>query len=318
MPATDLMSQAPAPRAVSAEDLCRAVRERPTAGDSWRMPGLDRVLRHDAVAGLLEIQAGVPWSSLTSIEGAGGFQGTVGQAVAENAPGPDGQPLVAHLRSLTLATADGQLRRTSRERAPELFRLAVGGFAAFGPFYSLTLDLGSLAQAHRARSAPAQWSMSSDPATGARHTVDLLVPPERAEPTVGRIRDAVAERRFAIARLEARHASPEDITMLRWARREYLAVRVEYVTRATLGASVAAAQLGATLIGVALDAGGSFMPRSLGSATRAQAEACYPMLGEFLQERRRLDPAGRILTAWVRDAIRVWRGEPCRVRFRAA
>jgi len=318
MPATDLPALARAPRAISAEDLCRAVRERPTAGDSWTMPGLDRILRHDTAAGLLEIQAGVPWEALAAIEGTSGFQGTVGQAVAENAPGPDGRPLVAHLHSLTLATADGQLHRASRERSPELFRLAVGGFGAFGPYYSLTLDLESLAHAHRAGSAPVEWAMPGEPAAGTRHAVDLLVPPERADRTVGRLQEAVAERRFELARLEARRASPEHVTLLRWARRDYLALRLEFVTRATLGASVAAAQLGTALIGVALDAGGSFMPRSLASATRAQAEACYPMLGEFLTEQRRLDPAGRVLTSWIRDAVRIWRGESCRVRFQAA
>lgn len=318
MTATHLAAPAQAPRAMSAEDLCRAVRERPVAGDSWRMPGLDRVLRHDTEAALLEVQAGVPWHALAAIEGAGGFQGTVGQSVAENAPGPDGRPLVAHLRSLTLATADGQLRRASRDRSPELFRLAVGGFGAFGPYYSLTLDLGSLAHAHKAATAPAEWAVSGRPASGTRHTVDLLVPPERAARAAERVRDAVAERRFVLARLEARRASPEDVTLLCWARREYLALRVEFMTRTTIGASVAAAQLGTALIGVALDAGGSFMPRSLGSATRAQAEACFPMLGEFLAEQRRLDPGGRVLTTWARGAARVWRGEPCRVQFRAA
>ena len=92
-------------------------------------------------------------------------------------------------------------------------------------------------------------------------------------------------------------------------------LRVEFVARATLGASVAAAQLRTTLIDIALESGGSFMPGSLAWATRAQAEACFPMLGEFLAERRRLDPAERLCTPWVRDASRVWRGERCRVRF---
>ncbi|HEX5092813.1 MAG TPA: FAD-binding protein, partial [Burkholderiales bacterium] len=147
MLAADVATPDREPPVISADDLCRSVRERPTGGDSWRMPGLNRILRHDADARLLEIQAGVRWSSLSHIEGAAHFRGTVGQAVAENVAGPDGRPLVSHLRSLTLATADGQLRRASRERSSELFRLAVGGHGAFGPFYSLTLDLDSLAHA---------------------------------------------------------------------------------------------------------------------------------------------------------------------------
>jgi hypothetical protein len=303
---------------VSADDLCRAVRERPTAGDSWRMPGLNRVLRHDADAGLLEIQSGVRWSSLSYIDGAEHFRGTVGQAVAENVPGPDGRPLVSHLRSLTLATADGQLRRASRERSGELFRLAVGGHGAFGPFYSLTLDLDSLACARRAAAEPVAWTGSSDPETPLRHAVALLLPPERAEAILGNLRGAVAERRFPLTRLDSRRASTEGVTLLRWARREYLALRLEFASRATLGASVAAAQLKTALIGIALEAGGSFMPESLASATRGQAEAGYPMLGEFLAERQRMDPAGHVCTRWARDALRVWRGARCRVRFGGA
>jgi hypothetical protein len=315
MPAASLASSNPAPRTISAGELCRAVRDRSAIGEPWGIPGLDRVLRHDSGAGLLEIQAGVRWNALAGVEGAVHFRGTVGQSVAQNVPGPDGRPLVSHLRSLTLATADGQLRRASRERAADLFRLAVGGHGAFGPFYSLTLDLESLAAAHRSRAEPVEWAESCETAPGAHHAVELLVPPAGVEGALGRLREAVAERRFDLARLESRRASPEDVTLLRWARREYLALRVEFVARATLGASVAAAQLRTTLIDLALESGGSFMPGSLAWATRAQAEACFPMLGEFLAERRRLDPAERLCTPWVRDASRVWRGERCRVRF---
>ncbi|HEX5094345.1 MAG TPA: hypothetical protein VFV84_16810, partial [Burkholderiales bacterium] len=214
-----------------------------------------------------------------------------------------------------LATADGQLRRASRERSSELFRLAVGGHGAFGPFYSLTLDLDSLAHAQLAAAAPVAWAAPGDPAARLRHEVALLLPPGGADAILGDLRGAVAERRFALTRVESHRASTEEITLLCWARREYLAVRLEFSSRPTLGASVAAAQLKTTLIGTALDAGGSFMPESLDSATRAQAEAAYPMLGEFLAERQRLDPAGHVCTRWARDAMRVWRGERCRVRF---
>jgi hypothetical protein len=302
-------------RAISADELCRAVRERSAGRDSWTMPGLDRVLRHDTRTGLLEVQAGVPWSSLAGVEGTSSFRGTVGQAVAENWPGPDGRPLVAHLRSLTMATPDGQLRRASRESAGDLFRHAVGGYGAFGPFYSLTLDLDSLARAHQVGAAPLDWAAPCDTGAEARHGIDLLLPPENAESTLGRLRDAVAERHFTLVRLEARRASPEEVTLLRWADRAYVALRVEFAARATLGASVAAAQLGTRLIDIALDSGGSFMPGSLAWATRAQTEARYPMLGEFLAEQRRMDPGGRLCSPWLREAIRVWRGERCRVRF---
>jgi FAD/FMN-containing dehydrogenase len=298
----------------SADDLCRAMRT-PAAASVACTRGLDRVLRHDVELGLLEVQAGVPWGALAAVRGAQSFRGTVGRSVAENLPGPDGQPLVAHVRALTLATADGQLRRASRERAPELFRLAVGGMGAFGPFYSLTLDLASLALAHDAGVEPVRLPLRSAELSGPRYKLELLLPPESADAITGRVRDAIAERRCTLARMEARRALPEDITLLRWARRDYIALRLEFCARATLGASVAAAQLRTRLIDLAIEAGGSFMPASLPAATRAQAEACYPMLGEFLGEQHRLDPEDRLGTAWTRGAGRVWRAERCRVRF---
>jgi hypothetical protein len=254
-------------------------------------------------------------SPLPGVEGARLYTGTVGEAAAENRPGPDGRPLVAHLRALTLATPDGQLRRASPERAPELFRLAVGGLGAFGPYYSLTLDLASLASVRPTPADPIALPPFDAERQGMRHTVDLLLPPEGAQAAISRLREAIAERRFALVRMEARRTLAEEVTFLRWARRDCIALRVQFAARATLGASVSAAQLRAKLIDVSIEASGSFMPVTLPVVTRAQAQACYPMLGEFLDEQRRLDPGARVGTPWIRGAARMWRGEPCRVRF---
>lgn len=299
----------------SAADLCRSIRSLLADAPLTRTPGLDRVLRHDLEQGVLEVQAGVAWATLAGVRGAESLSGTVGQSVAENPPGPDGQPLVAHVRALTLATSDGQLRRASRERAPELFQLAVGGFGAFGPFYSVTLDLASLALAQDARVPPIDLALPSPEAAGPRHELELLLPPESADAVADEVRSSIAERRCTLTHMQARRALREDVTLLRWARRDYLALRIGFSMRATLGASVAAAQLRARLIDLALDHGGSFMPAWLPSATRAQAEACYPMLGRFLDEKRRLDPGDRIGTPWSRGARRAWNAERCRVRF---
>lgn len=300
-------------RAMSADDLCRAMRSAERAVDlSWQRR-LSHVLRQDG--GELEVQAGVPWAALPGVAGARHFDGTVGESVAENRPGPGGDPVVAHVRALTFATADGQLRRASRQRAPELFALAVGGFGAFGPYYSVTLDLDSLARAGHAADLAAGVELPVPARPGSRHHVEVLLPPQGADTAAARLRDAVAERRFPLVGMVARRALPEDVTFLRWARRDYVALRIEYMVHTTLGASVAAAQLCRRLIDLAIEAGGSFMPAWLPAATRAQAEACYPMLGEFLAEKRRLDPGERVSFPWIRETARVWRGERCPVRF---
>lgn len=302
------------PRVYSAGDLCRAVL---ASGALWESceAGLDRTLCHDAGRGLLEVQAGASWRSLAPYIGAEFLPGTVGQSAAANRAGPDGEPMVRHLRCLTLATAAGELVRASRERASDLFGLAVGGFGAFGPFYSLTLDLASVARSVARAAAPARIELPDAVPEGQSYALELLVPPHRSDELVDAMRAALDERRYCLRLLEARPVLPETDTFLRWARREYVALHVEFRARATLGACTGAAQLRARLIDLALAAGGAFMPSCLPRVTRAQAEACYPMLGAFLAEKRRLDPTGRVQSPWYRGANRVWRAEGCRVRW---
>jgi len=277
--------------------------------------GLDRTLRHDAERGLLEVQAGVTWSSLARHVGGEFLPGVVGESIAANCAGPDGRPLVGHLRALTLVTASGELRRASREHAPELFRLAVGGFGAFGPFYSLTLDLGSLARSMALAATPVRVEAPQTGAASPRFAVELLIPPEHSDAVIGQARAALEERRCALSLLQARRVLPEGETFLCWARREYVALRVEYRTRPTLGACAGASQLRAQLVDLAIGVGGSFMPWALPLATRAQAAACYAMLAGFLAEKRRLDPAEAVLAPWYSGVRRMWRAEACAVRW---
>jgi len=296
-----------APRVFSAGDLCKAMRAgRPALPDA---SGLDRVLRHDAERGLLEVQSGTPWPALAAHGGGAFGVGSVGDAVAANALGPDGAPMVANVRSITLATADGELRRASRERAPELFALAVGGFGVFGPFYSITLDLDSLARAAARATPPLRLELPAPAPAGAPFRIALLLPPESSDAFVPQARAALEERRARLARLEARRALPEETTFLRWAQREYAALDVEYRMPATVGACVSGTQLRARLIEMALAAGGSVAPAHLPHATRAQAARCYPMLGEFLAEKRRYDPAERVAGAWYRAVRNLWKRE---------
>lgn len=304
-----------APRVYSASDLCRAMLADGALAQPLDATCLDRTLCHDAARGLLEVQAGVSWRSLRPYVGADFLPGSVGESVAANRAGPDGEPVVRHLQAFTLATGAGELHRASRERAADLFRLAVGGFGAFGPFYSLTLDLASLAQSAARPAAPVRIELPEETPAGHSSALELLVPPRRSDEVVGGIRAALAERRCWLRLLEARCVLPEAETFLRWARSEYMALRIEFGTRATLGACASAAQLRTHLIDLAITAGGGLMPGSLPLATRAQAEACYPMLGAFLAEKRRLDPAERVLSPWYRGARRMWRAERCRVRW---
>lgn len=306
---------APGTRAMSASELCQVMRSRAATPVPVALPGLDRVLRHDAQRGLVEVQGGAPWSALADWAGAAFLPGTIGDSVAGNAAGPDGRTLVTHLRSFTLVTADGELRRASRESAPELFALAAGGQGVFGPFYSVTLDLGSLARSAAAAAAPVQLALDPVADEGCSGALEVLVPPQATESFVAALRTALEEHRCALTRLEARRVLPEAETFLRWARRDYAALRIDYRYRATLGANVGAAQLSSRLLDLAIAAGGAVGPGHLPLASRAQAEACYPNLAAFLAEKRRYDPAERITTAWYRSTRDLLRREPCAVRW---
>jgi hypothetical protein len=299
----------------SALDLCKAVLAGAGPAHRPHAAGLDRTLCHDAARGLLEVQAGASWRSLAAHTGGEFLPGTVGESIAANRAGPDGRPVVAHLRALTVATADGTLRRASRDQAPELFQLAVGGFGAFGPFYSLTLDLGTLSQSAADAADEVRLGLTTAEAPGALHGLDLLVPPAASGQFVAQARAALEERRCALTRLEVRRVLREQETFLRWARCDYAALRIEFRARETIGACVGAVELRTRLIDLAIGAGGAFAPEHLPHASRAQAAACYPMLGAFLAEKRRYDPAERVLGAWYRGVRELWRRRECAVRW---
>jgi len=121
--------------------------------------GLDRVLDFDASTGRIRVGAGIQWPALMSRylelqdgradpwgirqKQTGADRLSVGGSVSANIHGRvlnDG-PLIRDVVALTLVNADGRLVECSRERNPELFGLAVGGYGLFGPIVDVTLQL---------------------------------------------------------------------------------------------------------------------------------------------------------------------------------
>src|SRR5205814_7669149 len=142
---------------MSALELCDAIK----TGKPFDASRLNRILGLDAMHGLLEVQAATPWQAIAAELRPGDARAnvpttmpTVGESIARNAAGPDGTPAVNHVASLTLVMPDGELRRVSRHREPELFALTVGGQGLFGTMYSITLQIPSLAQAVEKQGEP--------------------------------------------------------------------------------------------------------------------------------------------------------------------
>jgi hypothetical protein len=276
---------------------------------------LDRVLGVDERRGLVEVQASTPWKAIAAAlrpgdSRAAGTQTTmttVGESLAHNAAGPDGRPAVLHVESIAVVTPAGELRRASRTAQRELFSLVAGGHGLFGALYSVTLDVGSLSRAVNEAAAL--------PQTPARkNALHLLVPPEELDAFLVDARSRCTEWRMALDDVEVRNTLPENDTFLRWARRDYAAVTLHLAEPPVLGAAVRATQLRRSLIDAAIAHGGSFALSCTPEATRAQAEACYPQLPEFLAEKRRIDPAERIVNAWYLHYRRLF-GNPCAVRW---
>jgi hypothetical protein len=292
---------------LSALELSAAVR----AAQPYDASRLDRVLRVDERFGLVEVQAATPWKAIAAAlrpddARAAGTQttmATVGDSLALNAAGPDGRPAVVHVESIAVVTPSGELRRASRTAHPELFSLIAGGHGLFGALYSVTLDIGSLSRAVNDAAAPEVLS-SGAPVEG--HPLKLLLPPEKLAAFLAEAHARCEAWRMAIAGVEVRNTLPESDSFLRWARRDYASVTLHFAAPPVLGAAVRQTQLRRDLIDAAIAQDGSFAVACTPEATRAQLDACYPQLPEFLAEKRRMDPGEKIANGWYRQLRRLY------------
>ncbi len=319
--------RAPTVRVRSADDLRNALRQARAQALTLDGTGMDRVLQVDGGRGLLEVQSAARWSdialhlapqgiALEAFAGAAGLPATVGEAVSLAAAGPHGLPVPAHVVAVTLAMPDGELRRAGRETNRDLLRFALGGQGVIGVLYSVTLSIDSLRRSAAHALPPAELCIADDsPAPDAACAMECLLPPEALERFLGDLRALVEERRLALIGISVRRTLPDANCQLNWSTREWACVAVRYRTKSTLGASVAAAEVRRALLAAALARGGSFPIRDLRDATRAQLEACYPMLPDFLAEKRRGDPGDRLQNAWYRDAAARLRCGACEVRW---
>ncbi len=302
---------------LSAHELCEAIRH----ALPYDPARLDRVLRHEADSGLVEVQANTPWKSIASRLRPGDAQAantrttvpTVGESIARNAAGPDGRPAVTHVDSLTLVTPGGELRRVNRVTHGDLFSLVVGGQGLFGALYSVTLRIDSLARAID-ETTPIE-TLALDTTDQATRPLHLLLPPDELAGFLEETRARCADWRTAIGGAEVRRTLPEDETALRWSRREYASITLRLAERCTIGGSVRSTQLRRELIDSAIARGGAFPIACTPEATREQTEACYPQLKTVLAEKRRIDPEEKLVNDWYRHYGSLLGRQACPVRW---
>src|SRR6185503_12564115 len=209
---TDLTLLRPTPtvRVRSANELRDALRH--ARAQAIRLDGseMDRILHFDARRGLLELQAATRWSELAgylasrripidAFAQSNGGPATVGEAVAQAAPGPDGLPVSAHVAAITLCTPDGELRRADRNTHAELFRLALGGQGVIGVLYSVTLSIASLCASAAAAAAPVELHIDeAGAAQSPACAIECLLPPETLEAYLKEVRQLATDRRIAL------------------------------------------------------------------------------------------------------------------------
>ena len=296
----------------SADELRRVLRAAHARAVALDLSQLNRLLRLDDQRRLVELQAATPWSAVadaTGVSGLAALPESVGKAVSTNAPGPDGTPMVSHVEAITLVTPDGEVRRTDRHAHSELFALSIGGHDLVGVLYSVTLRIDSLARSLEGAEEPIVLDLAeSREVAGSTRSAEFLVPPENLDSILACVQRVVAERRIRLQRITVRKLRPERETFLCWATREWAQVAVEYAVRDTLGASAHAAQFERLLLDFVLAADGSFRIGLSQQASLAQAQRCYPMLGEFITKKKRYDPAEKLQSAWFRRVVAQMRG----------
>ncbi len=124
------------------------------------MTAMNRVLRFDTTAGLIEVESGIEWPELIDYlvksqhgrspswgivqKQMGADRLTIGGALAANIHGRGlvYRPIVQDVEAFTLLDDRGSLIRCSRKENAELFRLAIGGYGLFGVVTAVTLRLG--------------------------------------------------------------------------------------------------------------------------------------------------------------------------------
>lgn len=301
----------PTVRARSADDLRHAVRLARHQTVHVDGTGLDRVLRVDSDAALVEAQAATRWAALAEILTRAGHRAdalhgcdgspwpTLGDAIAAAAPGPDGAPVGRHLVSLTMMLPDGELKRVDRRATPGLFDLLLGGQGSAGVLYSATLSLPSLLAACAAATPPEVLAFPAPPGEPGR--MEVLLPPDRAGVFLDALRGLSEDRRIGLASVSVRRYAAGPCGMLGWATREWAGLDVRFALPATLGAAVTRSEFRQALVRTAVELGGGFWLADAADATRDALLACYPRLPDFLAEKRRLDPAERLQNRWSRE-----------------
>jgi FAD/FMN-containing dehydrogenase len=100
----------------------------------------------------------------------------------------------------------------------------------------------------------------------------------------------------------------DEESVLAWARDRWACVIFNLHIEHTPAAIASAADAFRDLIDLAIARGGSYYLTYHRWATKAQVEACYPQMRQFLDLKRRYDPDERFQSTWYRHYRQLFEG----------
>ena len=211
-------------------------------------------------------------------------------------PVPDATPIPAGQRELHVDDWREllYLAHADKRRAFELYRdhyLATNGQIYWSDEHQLSTYIDDY---HR----DVDQRLGAAPAT--EMISELYVPRARLADFLGEMREDFRRNGVELIYGSVRLIEPDGETFLPWARQPWACTVLNlHVTHTPDGLARAMADF-RRLIDLAITRGGSYYLTYHHWATRAQVEACYPEMPEFLRRKRLYDPEERFQSEWYR------------------
>lgn len=138
------------------------------------------------------------------------------------------------------------------------------------------------------------------PIPGTEIITEMYVPRPALAAFMARAADVLRDGDPPVVYGTIRLVERDDEAVLTWAREPWACIIFNLHTDHDMAGLMNVAHTFRRLIDVAIDHGGSYYLTYHRFATREQLEACHPRFREFLEAKRRLDPAERFQSEWYR------------------
>ncbi len=212
-------------------------------------------------------------------------------------PVPDSTPMAAAQKELADSDWTDLLHLAHVDKA-EAFRRYAG-------YYLSTNGQVYWSDEHQMSIYPDHYHRELDRKSKARHKAtesitEIYCERDALEPFMAAVREDARRHQVGIIYGTVRWIEQDRESFLAWARKPYACVIFNLHVVHTPQGIRAAADAFRRLIDIGIRHGGSYFPTYHRYATRGQVQTCYPQFAEFLQLKRKHDPAGVFQSNWHR------------------